>query len=175
MANKKKRKKAARARKLFRMLLSLLLLLLAAAAFARVFVFELHYVSTSAMSPVYCKGDVVLMVKHDVNMNRIQRGDVVLSLFGTAEGKYLRRISGVPGDLIEVRGDGKYLVYTDHEGVMREKALGDAPALVHGEIPEGAYLLLSDNLSENAADGRTLGLILETDISARPEKILWPM
>ncbi|MBQ3079772.1 MAG: signal peptidase I [Clostridia bacterium] len=145
------------------------------ALFTRYFIFEIHYVSTSAMAPAYEKGSIVVMLKHDVDMDKISRGDVVLSYFGSAEGKYLRRISGVPGDLIDVREDGKYLVYTDDQGIMRQKALGDAPALVYGEIPEGAYLLLSDNLEANADDSRTLGLIYQTDISARPDITLWPL
>ena len=175
MANKRKKRKAARARRFHRFLMSLLMTALIACALLRVFVFEMYYVTTSAMDPVYRKGDLVVTFKHDVDMNQVQRGDILLSLFGGNGEKYIRRVSGVAGDLIDVRENGKFLVYADAQGVMREKALGDAPALVHGEIPEGAYLMLSDNLSENTPDGRTFGLIYETDISARPGKILWPL
>ena len=145
------------------------------AAITRYFFFEIHIITTAALEPAYLKGDVVVMIKFDMTTGNIARGDFVYTYYGSTDNKYLRIVRGVPGDLIDVREDGKYLVYKDNEGVMREKNLGDAPALVHGEIPKDAYLLLADDLTVNASDSRTLGLVYKTDINARPGPILWPL
>ena len=80
----------------------------------------------------------------------------------------------MPGDLIDVRGEEKFLIYKDGEGVMREKALGNAPGLVYGTLPENAFLLLCDDLDSTQDDSRTLGLVYLTDITAEAGSILWP-
>ena len=104
----------------------------------------------------------------------VSRGDMVYARYKANGGGYVRRVQGMPGDLIDVREDGKYLVVRENGLPAYEIALGDAPALVYGEIPSGAYLLLADDLSARAADGRTLGLTFETEIIAAPGAVLWP-
>ena len=126
------------------------------------------------MQPVYQQNDVVFasrlaMLRGDA----IARGEDVYAYFAAANGSYVRRVVGMPGDLIDVRDGQRYLVY---DGGTKEIALGEAPGLVYGELPEGAYLLLASDLSaEGVADGRTLGLVYETDIKARAGVILWPV
>lgn len=170
--NEKPRRRRRRARRVF---LSLLILLSLSALAIRLIVAETYLFSSDAMKPLYRKGDIAVMEKLEMlTENEVERGDVVLSMFESADRRLVRRVSGMPGDLIDVRGEEKYLVYKDAEGVMREKALGKAPGLVYGTIPEHAYLLLSDNFDAEADDSRTLGLVYLTDITAEAGMILWP-
>lgn len=171
-----KKKSKAKKRRGFGRFLSILIILCTLAGLARLLVFEPVKITSDAMAPAYRRGDVVSLIKHDVIFaNNVRRGDVVRAFFDAGDVRLIRRICGVPGDLIEVREDGsKYLVYTDDGGVLREKALGDAPALVHGTIPEGAYLLLNDQTEADAEDGRNLGLVYIADITAKAGAILWP-
>ena len=136
------------------------------------------------MSPTLNNGDRLGVTAYDVKIqNKLQRGDVVIchypgrtnKLLGliTVQTDFVKRIVGVPGDLIDVRDGQRYLVY---DGGTKEIALGEAPGLVYGGLPEGAYLLLASDLSaEGVADGRTLGLVYETDIKAKAGVILWPV
>ena len=168
--NQKRRRR--RARKIF---LTLLILLSIAAFFVRLIAFETYFFSTDAMKPAYRKGDIAVMEKYEMlTENEVERGDIVLCKFESADKRLVRRVFGMPGDLIDVRDEKKFLIYKDDEGVMREKALGNAPGLVYGTLPENAFLLLSDSLEEEADDSRTLGLVYLTDITAEAGMILWP-
>lgn len=176
MANKRKpvkksRRARRRARKAFFLCLVVFGLL---ALLTRLLIFVPVKMETNAMQPVYQQGDVVFanrltMLRGDT----IARGEDVYAYFAAANGSYVRRAVGMPGDLIDVRDGQKFLVY---DGGAKEIALGEAPGLVYGELPEGAYLLLASDLSvEGVADGRTLGLVYETDIKAKAGMILWPV
>ncbi|MBR3928282.1 MAG: signal peptidase I [Clostridia bacterium] len=174
MANKSKkaRLRRKRARRIF---LTLLILLSLAAVFIRVIAFETHYFFSDAMKPAYRKGDLAVMEKYEMlTENEVERGDIVLAKFESASVRLVRRVFGMPGDLIDVRGEEKFLVYKDESGVMREKMLGNAPGLVYGTLPENAFLLLNDNPEAQADDSRTLGLVYLTDITAEAGMILWP-
>ena len=164
---KKSEKLKRRKRRARRIFLTLFVLLSLSALIVRLLVFETYFFSSDAMKPVYRKGDIALMEKFEMlTENEVERGDIVLSKFESASVRLVRRVSGMPGDLIDVRGEEKYLVYKDEDGVMREKALGKAPGLVYGTLPDNAYLLLCDNLDSPADDSRALGLVYLTDITA---------
>ena len=122
-----------RARKAFFLCLFLFALL---ALITRLLVFVPVKMETNAMQPVYQQNDVVFasrlaMLRGDA----IARGEDVYAYFAAANGSYVRRVVGMPGDLIDVRDGQRYLVY---DGGTKEIALGEAPGLVYGELPEGA-------------------------------------
>ena len=172
---KKKKSLKARRRRARKAYIICLLVLALFAALVRLIVFVPVYMPNDAMRPVYCKGDLVYADKLEMWKNfRVNRGDLICARFKANGGLYIRRAAGMPGDLIDVREDGKYLVVRENGLPVYETALGDAPALVYGEIPSGAYLLLADDLSVSAADGRSLGLTFETEILAAPGAVLWP-
>lgn len=170
--SEKLKKRRRRARRIF---LTILILLSVSAFIVRLVAFETYFFSTDAMKPVYRKGDIAVMEKFEMlTENEVERGDVVLCAFESADTRLVRRVWGMPGDLIDVRDNQKFLIYKDDEGVMREKAMGNAPGLVYGTLPENAFLLLCDDLEADADDSRTLGLVYLTDITAEAGMILWP-
>ena len=135
-AKKNLKARRRRARKAFFLCLFLFALL---ALITRLLVFVPVKMETNAMQPVYQQNDVVFasrlaMLRGDA----IARGEDVYAYFAAANGSYVRRVVGMPGDLIDVRDGQRYLVY---DGGAKEIALGEAPGLVYGELPEGAYLL----------------------------------
>lgn len=173
--SKKSKQLKRRRKRAFKIFITLFILLALAALIVRLLFFEPYLFSSDAMKPEYRKGDIALMEKYEMlTENEVERGDIVLSKFESASLRLVRRVSGMPGDLIDVRGDEKFLVYRDDDGVMREKALGKAPGLVYGTLPDNAYLLLCDDLEADADDSRTLGLVYLTDITAEAGVIIWP-
>lgn len=140
----------------------------------RLIAFEPIRISSSALNG-YSRGDVVLADKLELLADwSIARGDVVLSTFGSAEGRYVRRVAGMPGDVIETVGGVAYLVYTGADGAVTRVDLGAPEALAYGLIPENAYLLLSDNPDGNP-DGRSLGLVTVSNIKAKMGRVVWPL
>lgn len=177
---KKTSKKAQKARKrrARRAFIICLLLFVFLAAAMRFIVFIPVHISSDGMIPRYRKGDIVYADKLDMWRHySVERGKVVYAEPSAVQGGVIRTVAGMPGDLIDVRDGERVLVQRSESGeTQNEIVLGPAPALVYGEIPSGAYLLLCDNLyAENAADSRTFGLVSETQLLATPKRVLWPI
>ena len=142
-----------------------------------------HYrVPSESMRPTIEIGDRILVNKlayglripftsiYAVRFDEPQRGDVVI-LESPADGRTLvKRMMGLPGDLIEVR-DGRVLVGG------KPVAIDDKLPLAHGgkdfgpiTIPDHKYLVLGDNRDESF-DGRYFGLVDEDALRGRAERI----
>ena len=160
----KKKALARRRRSGFKAFVICLLVMCALAGAARLFVFETYTVTTNAMSPAYVAGDTVIIDKLSLWQSfDVQKGDLVLARFAASGTSYIRRVAGTAGDYIEIREDGAYL---------NDELIGAAEGLVTGHIPQGAYLLLSDD--GESADSRSLGLVYQSEITGSAGKIIWP-
>jgi signal peptidase I len=114
-------------------------------------------------------------------------GDVVVLDSPEEDKVLLKRVVGVPGTHIEVRGgrvrlDGK-LAPVEYRGDGLHEQLGGAEhALRLGDgggpdwgpvtIPDGQYLVMGDNRGESR-DGRTFGLVKRTAIRGRAVGVFW--
>ncbi len=173
----KQRKSKSRGRFL-KVFATLLLLMCVFALLTRLLVFVPVSVKSDGMAPIYRAGDVVFASKLELLTGwHVARNDIVLASFESANVEYLRRVVGVPGDLIDESADGaKLLTYTNASGEKQTRPLGECPALKTGTLPEGSYLLLADKPEADAAfDSRSLGLVHSTDIRAKAGAILWPI
>ena len=165
-------------KRFFRVFFICLALMCVVALLTRLFVFEPVRVVNDGMSPTYRKGDVVFTSKIDQLTGwSVSRNDIVLAVFSSANAKFLRRVAGMPGDVIEQNADGRaYLLYADNSGAQQRLALGACPDLQAGTLPEDSYLLLCDRLSSGVnLDGRGLGLVHSTDIRAKAGAVIWPL
>ena len=166
--SKKKAKKQKKSSGFKWFVFTLLLFAIAAAA-ARLTVFDVYKVTGDSMLPTYKIGDVIFSSRL-IDVDELARGTVVEAYLPGEDGLFLRRVYGLPGDKIEKRSDGTYLVYSLN-GVMMEHPLGEASALEEGVIPNDKYLLLADN---SLADSRSFGLIDKANIKAETKIIIWP-
>lgn len=175
MKNNKSRKKAKKRRgSSWRAWLLTLIVFAILAAFARLVVFEPIRINSSALNG-YVSGDVVLANKLQLFTDwSLERGDIVLSSFSGADGRFVRRVAGLPGDVIETVDGVTYLVYVEADGREARVNLGAPDALAHGLIPADAYLILSDN-PEGNPDGRNLGLVTVSNIKAKMGRVVWPL
>ncbi len=173
----KKQKHKSRGR-FFKTFITLLLIMCVLAFLTRLLVFTPISVMSDGMSPLYRKGDVVFASKLELLTGwHVARNEIVLASFESADAEYLRRVVGIPGDVIDEAADGeKLLIYTNAAGDKQTRPLGECPALSTGTLPEGSYLLLADKPeADGAFDSRSLGLVHSTDIRAKAGAILWPI
>ena len=98
-------------------------------------------VSGSAMQPNLNNDDVSLAIKTD----DLKQGDVCC--FYNNNNLFVRRVIGVPGDVINIEKDGTVYVNDQalDETYITEKALGDCDIEFPFTVPESTYFLLGDN------------------------------
>lgn len=83
-----------------------------------------------------------------------KRGDIVIFDHCTGDGnketRLLKRIIGLPGETVDIRGNRLYINGTDQP--LEEAYLPEEmeSADYHFEVPEGCYLMLGDNRNRSA-------------------------
>ncbi len=196
------------------------------ALLVRAMLFETYYVPSESMLPTLLIGDHMLVNKFAFGaripftdyrlpaMREPVRGDVVTFTLGRGElGEicpadrcpdypvegFVKRIIGLPGDRIEVKGDRVYLndepltvefdagIFIDDVGnrlrIGREFLEGSSrPVLddpryggltqVRVTVPEGRYFMLGDN-RDNSNDSRGWGTVGRADLKGPVTRIYW--
>ncbi len=149
------------------------------------FVAQPNEVKGSSMFPNFKDKEYLLTEKISYQFKEPQRGDVVVfkappsEPCAESECEYIKRIIGVPGDVVMVSGGEVYLngmkldesflpesVYTEPGNYMeegREKI-----------VPDGQYLCFGDN-RPNSRDGREFGPIDKKLIIGKAFMKYWPV
>lgn len=121
-----------------------------------------------AMAPNYTNGQKYLVDKTNKDF---KRGDVVV--FDSPQNKnnlFIKRIIGLPGEMIKVEGgqvwiDGQIL----EESYLKEQLTSPGAFLREGQeylIPADNYMVFGDNRN-NSLDSRSFGYIKEKDINGK--------
>lgn len=169
----------------------------------RTFAWEPFSIPSSSMEPGLRVGDYFFVSKLPYLLGEPERGDIAVVRFpGRSSSPYLKRLIGLPGDRIQLKGGSLYLngelvprerVDVMPEGndpgmgrVYRETLPGGRSYLVRElsdraqyddtdvyEVPPGQYFLLGDN-RDNSLDSRAdLGFVPHENFIGRVSVILW--
>ena len=105
------------------------------------FVLYKVYIPTESMVPSLNVGDR-LFVTRVYNLDKLQRGDILVFYSEELQEDLIKRLIGLPGDKIEIKNG---VVYVNGE-ILEEDYIG-AKDTVNGvyEVPEGKYFFLGDN------------------------------
>lgn len=128
----------------------------------RIFVFDVVKVSGSSMLPTYEDGDMVFVKKSGYS---IQRYDVIV-VTGSENGfskNYIKRVIGLPGDVLQIRDGYVYVNGEQLEDVVNVKI--ENPGAAEHEILIDGYFVLGDNRN-NSKDSRNedFGVISNSEI-----------
>lgn len=160
-------------------LAEIVFMLVALVVAARVFLADVR-VTGEAMSPNFGSGDRILALKLPYLIAPPQRGDLaVVREPQTGGALVLRRVIGLPGEKINVRGR-QVLV---NDAILAEPYLA-APST--GEVinftgefrlQNDEYLLLSDSRETQGGfgDGRSWGAVPSARIEGRAFLVYWPL
>lgn len=140
--------------------------------FIIVFLFALFYfigfIPTKSMEPFLMSNDLVVFQR---NVSTLSRGDIVSFKSPVEDKYYVKRIIGLPGEIIAVI-DGNVIVdgnmiddFTEIKATynLKETAIGD-----------GEYFVLGDNRN-NSLDSSEYGAIKEESIKGKGVIILMPL
>jgi signal peptidase I len=142
--------------------------------FVRPFVVEAFYIPSESMVPTLRVGDRVLVNKFIYRFTEPERGDIVV--FESVEGggeELIKRVVGVPGDRISVRG-GRLLVNGEpqREPYVNKK-LPDSSSSAPTTVPEDHVFVMGDNRA-NSRDSRYFGTVPERKIEGEAFLRFWP-
>jgi signal peptidase I len=124
-----------------------------------------------SMEPNLHDGEYVLIDKISYLLHSPERGDVVVFTPPNNDRDYIKRVIGLPGDTVEIKG-GRVLV---NGVVLDEPYLSGA---IHSDMPAqvveaGHYFVLGDNRN-NSSDSRAFGSITPQSIVGRAWLVYWP-
>jgi signal peptidase I len=144
----------------------------------RTFVAEARYIPSGSMLPTLEIDDRLVVEKVSYYFNPPERGDIVvfwppetLTPPGERRDAFIKRIIGLPGDVVEIR-DGKVFV---NEEPIEEDYIQEPPNYQWGpeEVPQGEYLVLGDNRN-SSYDSHSWGFVPEENIIGKALVRFWP-
>ncbi|MEF2244585.1 MULTISPECIES: signal peptidase I [unclassified Paenibacillus] len=158
----------------------------------RQFLFSPFIVDGASMQPNFETGERLIVNKLIYNIGKPKYGDVIVFNVPEQGRKFIKRVIGVPGDTISLKGDDLYIndklidepyirevVAAKHAQGMLYNGSGNQynyPNSKNGEtvVPEGTVFAMGDNRGDST-DSRYLGFINEKEIIGRAEVIFWPL
>ncbi len=178
------------------------LVLIGLVLFIRFYIFQFFRVSGPSMCPTlnvlqekcqYGKGEFIFVNEFVFNFIREpKRGEITVFRPPNKKIHYIKRILGVPGDIIEIDQGKIYLTNEEHTRLQLEepylypKDQGRTRSSGREEfiVPEGHYLLFGDNRPESldarqcynvsGCDGAHTPFVPKKFIKGRAEFVIWP-
>lgn len=153
---------------------------LAIFAVVYIFLFQPHQVDGKSMEPNFHNAEYILTDKISYRISSPKRGDVVVFHSPQDAGTdFIKRIVGVPGDLVMVKDGYFYLNGTrlDEEYINDPGKVAPGRFLREGataEVPNGQYLVMGDNRL-HSSDSREWGFVPRTNIVGRAFFRYWPV
>lgn len=156
------------------------------ALIVRTFLLQLFYIPSASMDPTLKVNDKIFVNKVSYKFGDVTRGDIVVfdapDSVKTAQIKDLvKRVIGLPGDLVEGRCENKIKKCVVDIYVNGEKL--DEPYLEENiiyspftpiSVPANSILVMGDN-RDDSEDGRYFGPISEDLIVGRAFFRIWPL
>ena len=124
-----------------------------------------------SMIPTLQDGEYVLVSKLSYRLGAPQHGDIIVFKYpGEPPQDLIKRIIGLPGDLVQVTGS-KVLV---NGQALVEPYIAAAP-LYHGQwrVPDGFLFVLGDNRNDSS-DSHSWGLLPRENVIGKAILIYWP-
>jgi signal peptidase I len=148
-------------------------ILIAVAVFAILHLTVQSYtVVMSSMEPNFHQGQCIMVNKVSYRSHGPQRGDVVVFKPPfESEYPYIKRVIGLPGDIVEIR-DGKVFI---NSTALAEPYIMAPPdyTMAVVEVPDNEYFVLGDNRN-NSSDSHTGWMVPQNNIIGKAWFTYWP-
>jgi signal peptidase I len=142
--------------------------------FVRPFVMEAFWIPSGSMIPTLQIGDRVLVNKFIYRFREPQRGDIIVfrSVDNPKE-DLIKRVVGVPGDKIAVRGGKLFVNGEPQKEPYTNKKRPDRSFFARTTVPIHHVFVMGDNRA-NSADSRVFGPLPEKNIEGEAFLRFWP-
>jgi signal peptidase I len=163
------------------------------ALFIRTFIVQAFKIPSGSMIPTLQIGDHILVNKlaygiripfwdqYLMDFSKVQRGDVIVFIFPEDRSKdFIKRVIGVAGDMVEIRGKKIYINGKEFEDAHAHFE-GDDPQTVLSatrddfgptKVPENHLFVMGDN-RDRSYDSRFWGFVSLDDVRGKAFLIYW--
>ncbi|KKQ68796.1 MAG: signal peptidase I [Candidatus Nealsonbacteria bacterium RIFCSPLOWO2_12_FULL_39_31] len=144
----------------------------------RYFLFQPFLVKGPSMEPNFTNNDYLIIDEISYRFRAFQRGEVVVFKFPLNTSQmFIKRIIGLPGDMVEIN-NGEIKISKDGKTeVLDESEYLNSTLKTEGNISvvlnQNEYFVLGDN-REASFDSRRFGVLPENDIIGRVVFRAWP-
>ena len=140
----------------------------------RPFIVEAFVIPSESMVPTLLVGDRVLANKFIYDFTEPDRGDIVVFKSVEVENENLiKRVIGLPGDRVEVRGGTVYINGERLKDPYVNKQFPDTSSFGPRTVPENSYFMMGDNRA-NSQDSRFFGPVPEDNLVGEAFLRFWP-
>jgi signal peptidase I len=150
-------------------ILSLAVIVLLVAAVFK-FVIATCTVDSNDMEPNLQAGERLIVNKLAYHYNAPERGDIVFFKSPDGGSNQLKRVIGLPADIVEIQ-DGAVYLNGHHiiEPYVRKTEDLDLPEF---QVPTGSYFVIEDNRDDS--DGSSSQMLADQDILGKAWLLTWP-
>jgi signal peptidase I len=140
-----------------------------------VFLYQPVKVEGTSMQPELIDQERIFVNKFVYHFEEIHRGDIVVFWYPKDPSKsFIKRVVGVPGDLVSVRGGRVYINGQLLEERYVPRGYQDSDSYPSVQVKEGHYYVLGDH--RNASnDSRSWGLVPRKYIYGKAVFRYWPV
>ncbi len=128
-------------------------------------------VDGASMEPTLISGEYVIVSRLSYRLGSPQRGDIIVFHFPrNPKEEYIKRIIGLPGDVVEVKGGSVYV-----NGERMQESYLDVRMNYTGAwtVPAGQLFVLGDNRN-NSSDSHDWGTVPMEYVVGKALLVYWP-
>lgn len=129
-------------------------------------------VENISMEPTLMPGQFILVNKLSPKLNDINRGDIIVFHYPIDPREdYIKRVIGIPGDTIEVRGN---MVYVNGNAIKEPYIAAEPSYNGSWLVPVSELFVLGDNRNQSS-DSHAWGFVPWANIVGKALIIYWPL
>lgn len=129
-----------------------------------------YRIDGSSMNPTLQDGQYLIINNVSYYVDDPMPGDVIVFHHPTSDLNLIKRVIGVPGDVIHIENG----IVTVNDSVLDEPYIREAPRYSYdGVVPEGEFFVLGDNRN-NSSDSHSWSFLPEDNIVGKAMLIYWP-
>ena len=130
-------------------------------------------ITGDSMADTYDSGDVVVATRFDYLFSTPQRGDVVLCQVQGRDGMYVKRVVGLPGELVEIENG---LVSIDGQPLDEPYVAYPSSESMAVQLEADQYMVMGDNRAVSY-DSREadMGMLSKADFAGKVRARIWPL
>lgn len=141
----------------------------------RFFVFEFIRVSGSSMQPTLYSNEYLFVEKVTYYFSPPERGDIIICSYPDSTDSFVKRVIGLPGDVIQIKNGILYINGTPNSDYYKGY-INILPVPNPVTVPPGCVYVMGDNRNDST-DSRdpSVGPIPDNKILGKALFVIWPV